>query len=539
MGIPSYFSHIIREHRNILKKFSTFDVGVSNLYLDCNSLIYDAAHEINNDEDNINKKNSDKDNKIIKSVCNKLTALFKLIKPIKKIFIAFDGVAPVAKLNQQRSRRYKSWFQESFLDEYDTDEKNKIQNKWDTIVITPGTQFMNKLGKKIADTFKDAKKYNVENIMVSTSNSNGEGEHKIYEYIRNNKEYHKNTNTVIYGLDADLIMLTLNHLHIAPKMYLFRETPHFIKSIDSTLNPNDNYLLDIPLLSNTLSFELNNNKIPTTMQEKNKIFDYIFLCFFLGNDFLPHFPALNIRTKGINRLMNAYIHEVGSKNQNILDNYNENIKINWKNLRKVIVNLSNYELEYIKDDYKIRKIWKKSLKNHSGTMLEELMMVPLKDMSIEYYINPYSKGWEYRYYKELFDLSITDEHKKNICMNYLQGLEWVMKYYTNGCADWRWTYNYDYPPLLIDLIKYIPMFDTIFFKKTESKAVTPHVQLSYVLPRNKLDLLPKNIFEKLIAKLEKLYSTDCEFKWAFCRYFWECHPVLPTIKIEWLEEICN
>ena len=107
-----------------------------------------------------------------------------------------------------------------------------------------------------------------------------EGEHKIYEYIRNNPEYHKNTNTIIYGLDADLIMLTLNHLHIAPNMYLFRETPHFIKSIDNSLDPKINYIMDIPLLANTLSYELNNNKKPTTLQEKNKIFDYIFLCFF-------------------------------------------------------------------------------------------------------------------------------------------------------------------------------------------------------------------------------------------------------------------
>ena len=81
--------------------------------------------------------------------------------------------------------------------------------------------------------------------IVSSSMESGEGEHKIFEYIRKYPELHNSpdTTTLIYGLDADLIMLTLNHLHITnnKNMYLFRDTPEFIKSIDSTLDANRDY----------------------------------------------------------------------------------------------------------------------------------------------------------------------------------------------------------------------------------------------------------------------------------------------------------
>ena len=131
----------------------------------------------------------------------------------------------------------------------------------------------------------------------------------------------------------------------------------------------------------------------------------------------------------------------------------------------------------------------------------------------------------------------TGEHTKRICLNYLEGLEWTLKYYTHGCPDWRWSYNYNYPPLLVDLIKYIPSFNTTFVPLKSPNPVTPLVQLCYVLPYSSLQLLPKPLYDRLLKEHTEWYKTDCEFLLAFCKYFWECHVKMPEIEIEKLEKI--
>ena len=80
-------------------------------------------------------------------------------------------------------------------------------------------------------------------IIVSGSNERGEGEQKIFKYMRDNKDKHVDETTVIYGLDADLIMLSLNHASMYGDILLYRETPEFIKSINSDLDPNQLYIL--------------------------------------------------------------------------------------------------------------------------------------------------------------------------------------------------------------------------------------------------------------------------------------------------------
>jgi hypothetical protein len=61
-------------------------------------------------------------------------------------------------------------------------------------------------------------------------------------------------------------------------------------------------------------------------------------------------------------------------------------------------------------------------------------------------------------------------------------------------------------------------------------------QLSYVMPKSNLEFLPQNICNFLINNYPELYPENYDFKWAFCRYFWEAHPILPEIPVELLEQ---
>tara|TARA_Y100000994_G_scaffold247137_1_gene251875 strand:- start:1210 stop:2799 length:1590 start_codon:yes stop_codon:yes gene_type:complete len=527
MGIPSYFSYIVRKHRKILINYQSKRMAIHNLYMDCNSLIYDSIHELENNNNVIN----DIENTIITMVCDKIKHYIKILSPQKNIFIAFDGVAPIAKLEQQKNRRYKSWLEKDLQSKMGV----TMGGIFDTVSITPGTEFMKKLDNKIHSTFENTKQHGVDKIIISSSNEAGEGEHKIYKYIRDNKSEHKNYTTVIYGLDADLIMLTLNHLYIAESMYLFRETPHFIKSLDKSLNPNSTYLMDIPMFADSLAIDLNDNNNPETQDKHNRIFDYILLCFFMGNDFLPHFPALNIRTTGIDRIMDAYKTVIGTTNKNITDGD----KIIWNNLRKVILLLANMEDTLFLEEYQIRDKQARGTKTRTTDLKDRLNSIPMLDRSIEMYINPTETGWEDRYYQCLFDFEIDDDRRKEICVNYLEGLEWTLKYYTTGCSNWRWSYKYNYPPLLKDLIKYIPAFEVEFLDVLPPDPVLPLVQLSYVIPRKSLYLVPRKLQEILLSKYSENYRENYEIEWAFCRYFWEAHVKFSEININKLEELVD
>lgn len=525
MGIPSYFSFIVKNHPKIIKRFDSSPV--SRLYLDCNSILYEAVHTI--DFSGWSETNSfPKTTIIIQWSIRKIEEYILSICPSKLVYIAFDGVAPVAKMSQQRDRRYKSWYQAKMF----RDIMGKTtDDPWNTSSITPGTAFMDELNGRMRQHFINSP-VNVETI-YSGSDEAGEGEHKIFQHIRENPHTDQSGATVVYGLDADLIMLSITHLPVCGNIQLFRETPHFIQNIDPNLSPNQTYVLDIPELAKTITLDMNNGKT-SSHEYHNRIYDYILICFMLGNDFLPHFPAINIRTGGINKLLNAYKATIGETDTVLTDG----TQIFWKQFRYFVGHLANLEEPYLKDETKMRD---RKSKNHlpsetPADRYKQFELLPMYDRETEKYINPYQNHWQIRYYKSLFNNQSTDIFRFRLCDNYLEGLEWCMKYYTTGCPDWRWSYKHHYPPLLVDLMRHIPVVSRAFMPiHPPNTPVHPFVQLCYVLPKTSLTLLPPELCKIIISKYDGYYSSDCEFVWAYCRYFWESHVELPEIDINVLE----
>jgi 5'-3' exonuclease len=531
MGIPSYFSYIIKNYDNILKKINEKN-KIDNLYLDSNSIIYDCLRKIN-----FNGKNSTFETKLIKMVCEKIEEYIKIVKPSRSVLIAFDGVAPLAKMNQQRNRRYKGALDPIIYEKLGI----KIPLTWDKTAITPGTKFMNKLNTKVNSYFKTrVTKLNVANIIISGSNDVGEGEHKIFEYIRKNKEKHANETTFIYGLDADLIMLALNHLDICNNLYLYRETPEFIKSLNIDLEPNESYIMDIPQLKDGIIntfFKLSSTKLPdhlSTTERQNLIDDYIFICFLLGNDFMPHFPALDIRTWGLDVVLQGYVKEILENNKTII----KKGKIQWGSFYSLILALAQDEHDLIKKSLRLRnKMEKRNFTiDNDKDKLYKFSLLPTYNRNHEKMLDIDSRDWRKNYYKILFDTDITSEYVKEININYLEGLEWCFNYYKKRCLDWNWCYKYCYPPLLSDLHKCIPKWSVRFITEKEPKPVSPYTQLSYVLPKSSLNLIPAKIKNKIIKNFSYYYELDHEISWSFCKYFWESHVKFPHIEINKLED---
>ena len=284
-----------------------------NLYLDMNGIIHNCSHP-NDGEATFRIAEEE----IFLGIFAYIEHLFSKIRPRKVFFLAIDGVAPRAKMNQQRSRRFRTAQEakEGLQKAISRGEDIPASPPFDSNCITPGTVFMRKLSIQLE--YFIAKKVNEDSdwrdvqVILSGHETPGEGEHKIMEFIRTIKAqpgYNPNTRHCLYGLDADLIMLGL--LSHDPHFALLREEVVFgprraKKSIG--LESQTFYLLHLSLLREYLELEFSHLRktLPFSFDLEKIIDDYILLHLFVGNDFLPHLPGLHINEGAIELLFRVY-----------------------------------------------------------------------------------------------------------------------------------------------------------------------------------------------------------------------------------------
>ncbi|KAH9434520.1 5'-3' exoribonuclease 2 [Pyricularia oryzae] len=316
-----------------------------NLYLDMNGIVHPCAHP----EDRPAPQDEEE---MMLEIFKYTDRVFNMVRPRKVLMIAVDGVAPRAKMNQQRSRRFRS-AQEAKEKAEDKLELLKLlkqqkggdvsaetlesvtKKAFDTNSITPGTPFMDILAGSLR--YWCAYKLNTDpgwanvKIIISDATVPGEGEHKIMDFVRSQRsspDHDPNTRHVIYGLDADLIMLGLAthepHFRVLREDVFFQQgKPRLcklcgqkghdaqqckgeVKKKEGEFDEKQNaeplkpfIWLHVAILREYLNVELYVPDLPFRFDLERAVDDWIFLCCFVGNDFLPHLPALEIRENGI------------------------------------------------------------------------------------------------------------------------------------------------------------------------------------------------------------------------------------------------
>ncbi|KAK9843112.1 hypothetical protein WJX74_007152 [Apatococcus lobatus] len=314
MGIPKFYRWL-SERYPLLNQFIGSDAvpEIDNLYLDMNGIFHNCTH--GNDP---GRKLTEEE--MVLRIFNYLEKLFELVKPKKLMFMAIDGVAPRAKMNQQRSRRFRAAKEaaEAKLAKERKGEPVDPATAFDSNCITPGTPFMARLQAHLSFFIRkkilEDPAWQKPQVILSGHNIPGEGEHKIMEHIRISKNepgYEPNQRHCLYGLDADLIMLSL--VTHEPCFCLLREVVSYSgggrgQPIREALeNPGKEHfiLFHIGLMRDYLQLELQAAGLHHFNVER-VIDDLVLFCMLVGNDFLPSLPTLDIGEGALNRIFTIY-----------------------------------------------------------------------------------------------------------------------------------------------------------------------------------------------------------------------------------------
>lgn len=316
MGVERFFSSLYKEFniiKNINKPYPKYNCD--HFLIDFNSII----HTITSIEKNY-------DYQFIFNQIEKYLNNLTNIVNCKKLYIAIDGVPTLAKMLEQKKRRYLA----EIINNIIISKNIKMDEHFDKKLISAGTEFMTKL----AEYLKQIKIKNI-NITISDFNEEGEGEMKIIKYIEENKL----DDVFVYSPDSDMILL-LSMLSIK-NLILFRHDQKQSKIINNNYEYIYNYL-DVNRFKDILVNYVKSKKIYNFDNQKI-INDIIYIFTLFGNDFLPKMESLKVEMD-LFILIDYYLITFSSDNQYIL-NYNNKVSLNSNKFLQFLEHL--YAIEYL------------------------------------------------------------------------------------------------------------------------------------------------------------------------------------------------
>ena len=473
-----------------------------------------------------------------------------LVNPTNTLYIAVDGVAPMAKIKQQRLRRFRSAVQ--------AEEEAKIraeakgvpytqQPRWDTNAITPGTQFMKALAFALRQF---AKSHNTTtlNTVVSPADEPGEGEQKIMEYIRANTP----KTAVIYGLDADLIVLSLwANATLGTTLSLFREEMEFNGSVKTNAVGDEKFLY---LLTDQLADALYNKYQKSATQPKPEFLrDFVGLMSLLGNDFVPHGMVLKIKDDGIEALLRMYRDHL--QTPFVQQTTTALAPAHWQYNPATLTDL--FQRVAQTEEQQILKTTAKKLNARPGMTASK----EPEDQALARY-NDQPIGWAA---EKIFSTQIQLEDRdkpswvlkadwRNIydqeallgadpqkaTQQYLNSLAWTLAYYSGAPVDLHWYYPWYLPPRIETVAEYLATNPLLALSAPATPRIPlkPEEQLAMVLPQSSFHLLPKEF-----QALPSLYPHAFPIQWELFslgrKILWECEPLIPLIQptqiTNWIE----
>jgi 5'-3' exonuclease len=504
MGIPSYYKKLADKTKGLVSK--SYEGKASALYFDFNCLIYHCARRPNSTLPPYPglEGNNEWEGLLLEDIVKYVVKVWQSVGQPKEVFLAIDGVVPMAKIKQQRMRRFKSiWLAKE-------EKKEGLRANtpsWDTNCITPGTLFMKKLSKRLQDLCAKRAHWS-----LSGAEEPGEGEHKVMAKLRQRSE--SSDPILIYGLDADLILLTL--LNAKSPAYLVREDSEMGIVQLNSFGEEDYSYFSLTVLKQSL---------PPTIH----IPSYVAAMSLLGNDFLPHSLTVKIKNDGHATLLQA-LKTLETPDQSLVQQTDTGLVINHEFLYQLITLWAQEEyrlmLQTLKKKLQIAGASQKTLDNRPLEWMVEASILVKEDTW------KLRQGWMSVYNQSWLQCERQCDIDE-VCREYVFGLQWVLDYYTGQRpVNMLWCFSRLLPPLWCDLARYLRTVPYEPFSMEISDPIQPSEQLAMVLPVESWNLIEEVSFRSLPSHLPQFWPQSFGFFSVGRTRMWECEALIPVLPVE-------